>query len=765
MHRFAGLGFAAIVFFGTRSVLAEPSAFLARVIPDVPLQPRFTMVAGPTPPGAHEIAPGLSVFDGDARALAFGRADLEVALHPPLTWKLDVSLPFIGATAVQSTGLDGAGTYVGIVDTGVDFTHRNFRNEDGSTRIAWFLDMRGTKRPGTDDEKYGGRVWSRAELDAIIKGEKLAGSPTDNDGHGTHVAGIAVGNGGLSKKYIGVAPRADLIVVRAINASGGVEEGAAVLGTKFVFDRATEEGKPAVVNLSLGTQYGAHDGSSSFERGLVALSAGRGRAVVVAASNEGGIPIHTSIRVTKGSTYRIPVRLFGSDGRGAKYTNGNVYVWINARDRGELRVGVRGPDGESWLDPVDKGHAFESKPRSNLRVLVGNEDRKLLESPDTSGAVVVLSGALPVGDFELELEGNTSTEIWLQGSGEATDGPGMPLFVRGGQIEGSIGVPASAAGLISVGSVTARTGYQKRDGTRFTIDDAVIGTRSYFSSAGPSANGALRPDILAPGHFVISALARNALLAVPNGEFDDDQVIDPDHGALAGTSMSAPFVAGAIALLFQKDPTLTQEDARALLQAGARPLADDPKNGGSARDFAKGAGILDVEGAVAALDRKGLPPRATSLFLRLGATYLAADGGLPLSVLVLARDGGGRPADVENGLSLELQGARVSAPLDHPAVGLYRFAVTAVPGLGGTRATLSVRGALTLSATVPIAFDRWDARDSIRAGGGCAMSASDNTAPVFALVMLTIPGILRARSRARARAARRDGTAAADRRY
>lgn len=762
MHRFAGLGFAALAFFGTRAVLAEPSAFLARIIPDAPVSTRFTVISGPTPAGAHEIAPGLSVFEGDARALAFAHPELDVALHPPLTWKLDASLPFVGGTFARASGLDGNGTYVGIVDTGVDLQHHAFRNADGTTRIAWFLDMAGTKRAGTDDDKYGGRVWSRAELDTILKGTKLEGAPSDNEGHGSHVAGIAAGNGGLGQKYIGVAPRADLIIVRATNKSGGIEEGAAVLGAKFVFDRATEEGKPAVVNLSLGTQYGAHDGSSSFERGLVALAAGKGRAVVVAASNEGGIPIHTSIRLSPGTSYRIPVRLYGADGKGAPYTNGQVFVWINARDRGDLRVGVRGPDGEAWLDPVEKGRALESKPRSGLRVIVANEDQKWLESRETSGAVVTLSGALPVGDFELELEGNTATEIWLQGSAQAVDGPGMPLFVRGGQIEGSIGVPASAAGLISVGSVTSRTSYQKRNGTRVMIDDAVVGTRSYFSSAGPSANGALRPDLLAPGFFVISSLARNALLAAPNGEFDDDQIVDPDHGALAGTSMSAPFVTGAIALLFQKDPSLTQEEARALLQAGARLLADDPPGGGSPRDFAKGAGILDIEGALAAHERKGAPPRATSLFMRLGATYLAADGALPLSVLVLARDAMGRPADVENGLVLELSGARVYTALDHPAVGLYRFAVTAERGRGGERATLTLRGSVGSTQTVPIAADRWDARDGIRAGGGCAMSASDSSPPLFALALLTIPGILRARSRARARAARRDGRVAAD---
>lgn len=763
MRRLAALGFAAIASLGARSVHAEPNAFLARVIPEAPFRSGHTLVRGAAP-GAREVVPGVSVIAGDPLAYARAHADVDVELHPPLLLKLDVSVPFIGAAAPRAAGLDGRGTYVGIIDTGADIAHRAFRRPDGTTRIAWFLDM-GRERPGNAEEKeFGGRVWSAAELNALLAGTAIDNGPSDDNGHGTHVAGIAAGSRGPDEKYVGVAPGAELIIVRAVGKDGGIAESAALLGAKFVFDRAAAAGKPAVANLSLGTQYGAHDGTSLFEKGLTALAAGKGRAVVVAASNEGALPIHTSVRVTPGGTYRIPIRLLGADGRGAKYTNGQVYIWINARDRGELRVGVRGPGGEAWLDPVEKGKAFQSQPAANLTVTVSNEKSEALKTADTSGAVVWLAGALPVGVFELELEGDAATEIWLQGNAQAIDGPGMPLFARGGQIEGTIGIPASAPGLISVGSVTARTFYEQRGGTKLTIEDAVIGTRSYFSSAGPSANGALRPDILAPGHFVISALARSAFLAAPDGQFGEDQVIDANHGALAGTSMSSPFAAGAIALLFQKDPSLTQEDVRALLQAGARPLADDPKEGGSPRDYANGAGILDLEGALSALERKGAPPRASALFMRLGATYLAADGGLPLHALVLARDGVGRPADVEGGLSLALEGARVQSALEHPAVGLYRFAVVAEPGLGGKQATVGVRGGLSLTRRVPIAADKWDARDGIRAGGGCAMAASESTPPVFALALLTIPGILRARSRGRARAARRGGTGSADRR-
>jgi hypothetical protein len=228
--------------------------------------------------------------------------------------------------------------------------------------------------------------------------------------------------------------------------------------------------------------------------------------------------------------------------------------------------------------------------------------------------------------------------------------------------------------------------------------------------------------------------------------------------------MSAPFGTGAIALLFQRDASLTQEDVRALLQAGARRLADDPLEGGGPRDYAMGAGIMDLEGALVALDRRTSTARATNLFLRLGSSYLAADGKLPVTGVVIARDADGRPADVEGGLGLLLANARLDAPFEHPAPGMYRFAIKALPGRAGELATIALRGQLSLTRTLPIGADRWDARDGVKAGGGCSMTAGETSPAALALVALMFLRRSRARSRVPATGVRRDGTRGWDRR-
>ncbi len=706
--------------------------------------------------GLHPITPGIAVLDGDAAsiagfALAHPTWPMEIA--PPLTPKLDLGVPFSAAEQgrlTDGTGrlLDGTGVYVGIVDTGIDVFHEDFRNADKTTRIAWLLDLAQKPDPGSElDKKYGGRVFTRAMIDAILAGgAPTSNTPDDLEGHGTHVAGIAAGNGGELRKYVGMAPKADLVIVRATRAgSYGIQEADAILGAKFVFDMAAADHRPAAVNLSLGSQFGPHDGTSSFEQGLARLAIGKGRAVVVAASNEGATPIHTSVRVSSGTRVELPIRMGGSDGNGHPYVAAGVYIWLNFRDGGEFRVGVDGPGGPTWLPQVARGDALQVNTQGVLAQISNDVSDATIIPRGTHGAVVVLRGALPVGDYRIILEGDGAVEAWIEGTGDAGDGPGTAYFPRGGQVEGTIGIPASSDGVISVGCVGVRQKIVTRLLKTILPDVPVAaGERCFFSSAGPSAAGSLRPDVLAPGYFVVSSLGATAAKQIPNGDFTKDSIVDPTHASLSGTSMSTPFGTGAIALMMQKFPELTQEEARFALMAGSRPLTDD--NHGGARDYAKGAGILDVEGAIAAIERAKDSPRATSLQLRTGATYLAGDGHEPFTVLAIARAEDGRPADVTS-LEVVVDGAVVRTPLTHLATGLYRV-ILGPPEKGlSTHATVSFAGGgLSASRDITIAADKWDARHTPTAAGGCAWIGSSGSgsgssfagAGIFSLAALLV---------------------------
>src|SRR5262249_59374824 len=114
--------------------------------------------------------------------------------------------------------------------------------------------------------------------------------PADTIGHGTHVASLAAGNGGSEKRYVGIAPEASLIIARVLDASNQINDATVLSAANLVFHLADQLGKPAVVNLSLGSNFGPHDGTSALERGLASLVGDDhpGRAIVVAAGNSAG---------------------------------------------------------------------------------------------------------------------------------------------------------------------------------------------------------------------------------------------------------------------------------------------------------------------------------------------------------------------------------------------------------------------------------------------------------------------------------------------
>ena len=174
--------------------------------------------------------------------------------------------------------LSGRGVLVGIVDSGIDYANPDFRNEDGTTRIAYLWDQ---SVSGNAPAGYAaGREFTREEINAALS-ENISGSPLngapgrdaegtadrilsrDTSGHGTAVAGIAAGNGRGSegRRYRGVAPEAELIAVKmGVPREGGFPRTTELMqGVDYIVRKALALGKPAAVNISFGNTYGSHE--------------------------------------------------------------------------------------------------------------------------------------------------------------------------------------------------------------------------------------------------------------------------------------------------------------------------------------------------------------------------------------------------------------------------------------------------------------------------------------------------------------------------
>ena len=189
----------------------------------------------------------------------------------------------------------GKGVIVGIVDTGIDWRHPDFRDPADSlrSRILSIWDSEGTlevkEGPSPDGFDYG-REWTREEIEAALRGE-AGGPPRDPYRHGTFVAGVAAGNGNADPRHRGIAPEAEIVVV-----AFGVLDGA-----RYIFDLAEKGGRPAVVNYSGGTSL-SHDERKELE---ILLREKPGRALVASAGNGGQGLRHARFDLTAETSYTI----------------------------------------------------------------------------------------------------------------------------------------------------------------------------------------------------------------------------------------------------------------------------------------------------------------------------------------------------------------------------------------------------------------------------------------------------------------------------
>jgi subtilisin family serine protease len=737
--------------------------------------------------GLREIAPGIARLRGSPESIvvfATAHPDLDIEVAPPLHLLLDTAAGYVSATAAIANGLDGSGAIVGIADTGLDLTHPDFLDARGHTRVAWLLDLSSKPRGVYADleRTFGltdasgnarGAVWKGDEIDAAIASGSVATLPLDEVGHGTLVTSCAAGGGAGGKSpFRGIAPAATIVLAR-ISGSGAdaIDNDGLLQGVAFLFDRADALGMPIVVNLSIGSDFGPHDGTTAWEQTLASHvgPAHPGHALVAAVGNSGSIaenPVHENVHVNPSTTTRVPIRTdSASFPRYGPTQTGAVDVWIAMHAGANLHVGLDAPGG-TWILPLPSGKSSgKSTGNAGYDASVVNGSQPG-ESPSdqTHGAVVAWSGTWPNGTYFITLSGSGTADLYLQGSGEATNA----AFVYGVR-EGTVGLPATHPSIIGVGCTINKKAWRSIDqvhvGLAVPLLDAVGGAPSkaefpwrdptegepcWFSSAGPTITGQQKPEIMAPGAAIVGALSQQAIppgtssiFTAPDcpagagGTMDPKcEQVDTLHGVSAGTSFSSPLVAGAVAVLFQRNPKLTQDEILAALQGGAHRL-----RGAAPFEDQSGVGELDVLGAVAAADLLQSPqvswPTRTESWLTLGADQYLADGSTDLQAVVelrAARTDAAAPLPADGPFDARLAAytlvdGKEFAPapsLARRGPGVWIATVRLPPGLGGSSLTVGAKfdGAdIVDRKSIPIATDAWNAEYPPIARGGCSVTS------------------------------------------
>ena len=455
-----------------------------------------------------------------------------------LYFQVDVGRQVSCIDAVQEAPYDltGRGVLVGIVDSGIDLANPDFRNEDGTTRVAALWDQA--------DREYTAKEINDF-LNAEGTGQPAVQQPlsADSSGHGTAVAGIAAGNGRGSegRRYRGAAPESELVIVKMKSPQpGGFPRTTELMtGVDYLIRKAQEMRMPVAVNISFGNTYGPHDGSSLVEQYLNDVSAIWKNVICIGTGNEGTAAGHAAGIV---SDEEETVQELAVQEREQPF---GLQIWKSYTD--EIDISIISPAGEPAGPFREKTGAQRYLTGSTELLVYYGEPKPYSVRQEIFIAFLPMRDYVDSGVWQIVLTPRLivagTYQMWLPA--QAALNVGTAFLTPDGM--STLTVPSTAARAVTVAAYDGRT---------FSYAD--------FSGRGPSAvyesAGVPKPDVAAPGVDV------NA--PVPGG----------GYRAFTGTSFAVPFAAGGAALLMEwgivrgNDPYLYGEKVKAYLRRGARQL-------------------------------------------------------------------------------------------------------------------------------------------------------------------------------------------------
>lgn len=438
------------------------------------------------------------------------------------------------AQSENGYGLTGQGVIVGIIDTGIDYTHPDFRTHDGKTRILSFWDQIGNDEP---PEGFSfGTEYTKEDIDFALSRPNPTEiiPPLDINGHGTAVAGIAAGGGMADINNKGAAPQADIIAVRiAPSGSDFARSTELMRALRYVINKAKFFRQPAAINISYGMNEGAHKGDSLFEEYLSAVSSEWKLSIIVPTGNEGGAGHHYSGSIANGATKNI--EFFTASG----ITEFYISLWKNFSD--SISAELILPDGfkTGIINPAASVTSF--RPGNLIITAVYTQPTRYSVSQEIYFNIRAEDGFIPAGIWTLRLQAGTvvdgNFDIWLPTVEEVTTG----TYFNSPDDFNTMTIPSTARKIIRV------SGYNDR-----------LGNIAEFSGRGTENPELIIPDIAAP--------AVNITAPRTGGGYD----------VFTGTSFAAPFVTGSTALMMEwgivqrNSPFLYGERIKAYLRLGAK---------------------------------------------------------------------------------------------------------------------------------------------------------------------------------------------------
>lgn len=474
--------------------------------------------------------------------------------------RMHTGLPAQDGTLTPYTG---KGVILGVVDCGFEYGHAAFYDREGNFRIkrVWEQQTSNGRRP--QKFGYGSELLSETEI-LNSRYDNTAGT------HGTHVTGCAAGSDYQSGFY-GMAPDADIVIVAA---SSVAQTPQIVDGVRYIFDYAESVGKPCVINLSLGSHYGPHDGTSVSDRAFDEM-VGPGRLIVGAAGNEGDINLHIS-------------KTFTDTDRQLKTT----YGFSSSQSMSSL-VDV-------WGDP-SKTYKVSLIVADNLRGQIVYQSESV-SSDGTTPLTIEMSNTLCgatgyvvltpkpensngrqnvyVETHLTDKQANRNVGLLIEGEAGTTVHAwncSLNSFVSNGRPGWTAGTSSSTIdeiggtgrSVISVGAYGLRDRFTDLLGDEYILPGVAANTMGFFSSRGPTLDGRCKPDVVAPGVLICGPVSKHYYGTDARYNMEHNSTTDGGvfyYYPMTGTSMASPIVAGTVACWLQARPTLTVDECLSVMK-------------------------------------------------------------------------------------------------------------------------------------------------------------------------------------------------------
>lgn len=447
-----------------------------------------------------------------------------------------------------SRALSGKGVLLSVIDSGIDYMHPDFCNPDKSTRILALWDQ--TIPPDASKNRFPpegyslGTLYTGEQINAAINAAtpqeryELCSS-VDSSGHGTHVTGIAAGNGRASSgRYRGVAYEASLLVIKlgSPGPRGFPSTTQLMLAVDFSIRYAISQRLPLVINLSFGNTYGSHSGTSLLETYLDHVSELGAVSIVAGSGNEGNNGGHAGGRLAGGETRHLEFSI------GDYEQSLSIQIWKNYWD--DIRIVLQAPAGKGTVTIPDRPGSWRFRADDTALLVYYGEPSPYSLYQEIYLDLLPEKSFISTGIWSFTFTAQTVTDgiydLWMPSA--AVRGLSTQFLTPAPEI--TLTIPSTSARVITVGAY-----------------DAKSNTPAPFSGRGFTWNtNQVKPDIVAPGVDITSC-------AVGGG-----------YETRSGTSMAAPFVSGSCALLMQwgildgNDPFLYGEKMKSYLIRGAKRL-------------------------------------------------------------------------------------------------------------------------------------------------------------------------------------------------